>query len=508
MNVFGKAGEPDVEILSVMTKYALIMEFPGEVNKEANKIDENFDLTDRRDIRDKLVFTIDPYDAKDFDDAVSLEKNKDGNFILGVHIADVSHFVEHGSALDKEARKRGTSVYLVNQVVPMLPEKLSNDICSLKPNVDRLAFSVFITLDKKFKVLEFEFAKTVINSKRRFTYEEVQHIIETGKGDHAKIIKQMQKIAMVLTKERIEKDSLDFDSKEVKFVLDAKGKVKEIKIKERLDSMRLIEEFMLLANKCATLFVTKLQKDTERRLPFIYRVHDDPDPEKIYKLNEFIQQFGYNINISASKPDKNKLKKLLELIKGKPEEYIINDLLIRSMAKAVYHEKNTGHYGLGFADYTHFTSPIRRYPDLIVHRLLYEYITKTGKKLEKNLAYNLEDVKEICLYSSQREQNAVTAEREVTKIKQIEYMADKLGNEYEAVISGIIEHGMFVEIMDILIEGMIRFKDIEGDYYVYDEKNHYVYGRRKKKIFRAGDVVQVKLSSVNPETKKIDFKLI
>ena len=297
INVFGKAGIPDVEVQSVMAKYGLTKVFPNAVLNEVKNIVEQFDLEGRVDLREKLIFTIDPFDAKDFDDAISLESDKNGNYVVGVHIADVSFFVRKNSALDNEAFRRGTSVYLVDQVVPMLPEIISNDLCSLKPGVDRLTFSVFITLNEKCEIIDFKFSKSVINSKYRFTYEEVQQILDSGKGVHEETLRQMYNISKALTDDRINSESLDFDSKEIKFELDSKGKVKEIKIKPRLDSMRMIEEFMLLANKCATLYVSNRQRETNMRLPFIYRVHDDPDPDKISELNKFIVQFGYNLNI-------------------------------------------------------------------------------------------------------------------------------------------------------------------------------------------------------------------
>jgi ribonuclease R len=505
IEVLGRAGEADAEIKSVMRKYGLVKEFPEPVLEEADKITTEIKTDDRLDIRDKAVFTIDPVDAKDFDDAVSIEKLDNGNFMLGVHIADVSHYVKENSELDIEALKRGTSVYLVNEVVPMLPERLSNHICSLRPHEDKYTFSVFIELDKKYKVVKYDIKKTIINSKRRFSYEEAQEVIETKKGDFKKEIALMYRLSKNLTKLRMKEGSLDFDSQEVKFVLDEKGKVQAIKVKHRLDSMRLIEEFMLLANKCVTEYVTKKKREDKIDYPYVYRVHDDPDMEKLNNLSEFVKQFGYNVKINTPRPDKKQIKLLLEEIKGKPEEYIINDLLIRSMAKAVYTDKNIGHYGLGFDDYTHFTSPIRRYPDLIVHRILYDYLRE--ENLQKKVTHYKRILSGICKQSSEREQNAVYAERELIKIKQIEYMARHVGDEFDGIISGIVTHGLFVEIMDILVEGMVRFRDIEDDYYEYDERNHRAVGRRHGKVFRAGDRIRIKLLKVNMENKKIDFVL-
>ena len=412
--------------------------------------------------------------------------------MLGVHIADVSHYVKEGSALDKEALKRATSVYLVKNVVPMIPEKLSNDICSLKPGEDRLTFSVFIKLSKRCAVKSYEIKKSVIRSKRRFTYEEAQEIIETKKGDFAEELLLMYKLSKSITLKRLKEESLDFDSNEVKFVFDSNGNVDDIVVKQRLDSMRLIEEFMLLANKCATIFVNDLSKKIKIKLPFIYRVHDIPNKDKMKELAEFVKQFGYTINIE----EKNSLRKLLTAIEGKPEEFLINNLLIRSMAKAIYTEKNIGHYGLGFKDYSHFTSPIRRYPDLLVHRILYDYIYN-----EKNIIKRAEHYKNIIppagKQSSIMEQNAEQAERESIKLFQGEYINKHIGEEYEGIISGMMQYGMFVEIMDILVEGMIRFRDIEDDYYDYDEKNHIARGRRRGRTFRAGQKVKIKVVRVN-----------
>ena len=501
--VLGKSGDRLTEEKSIIRKFNLVKEFPREVENEAEKASIDVNLEERVDLRDKTIFTIDPIDAKDFDDAVSVEILEDGTYMLGVHRADVSHYVKEGSALDKEALKRATSVYLVKNVVPMIPEKLSNDICSLKPGEDRLTFSVFIKLSKRCAVKSYEIKKSVIRSKRRFTYEEAQEIIETKKGDFAEELLLMYKLSKSITLKRLKEESLDFDSNEVKFVFDSNGNVDDIVVKQRLDSMRLIEEFMLLANKCATVFVNDLSKKLKIKLPFIYRVHDIPNKDKMKELAEFVKQFGYTINIE----EKNSLRKLLTAIEGKPEEFLINNLLIRSMAKAIYTEKNIGHYGLGFKDYSHFTSPIRRYPDLLVHRILYDYIYN-----EKNIIKRAEHYKNIIppagKQSSIMEQNAEQAERESIKLFQGEYINKHIGEEYEGIISGMMQYGMFVEIMDILVEGMIRFRDIEDDYYDYDEKNHIARGRRRGRTFRAGQKVKIKVVRVNKETKKIDFNLV
>jgi len=503
IEVLGKSGERSAEEKSIMRKFNLVKEFPAEIEKEADRITIDYDLKDRVDLRNKTIFTIDPVDAKDFDDAVSLETLEDGTYMLGVHIADVSHYVVENSELDKEALKRATSVYLVKNVIPMLPEKLSNDICSLKPNEDRLTFSIFINLTKRCTVKSFEIKKSIINSKRRFSYEEAQNIIETKKGDFADELLLMYKLSNSITAKRLKEESLDFDSNEVKFTFNTKGDVEDIVVKHRLDSMRLIEEFMLLANKCATIFVKDLSKKVKINLPFIYRVHDIPNKDKMKDLIEFVKQFGYTINPE----DKNSLRKLLTDIEGKPEEFLINNLIIRSMSKAIYTDKNIGHYGLGFKDYSHFTSPIRRYPDLLVHRILFDYIYNE-KNISKKAEYNKKLIPEIGKQSSRMEQNAEQAERESIKILQGEYISKHIGDEYEGIVSGIVQYGMFIEIMDILIEGMIRFRDIEDDYYEYDEKKHIARGRRRGKTFRAGQKVKIKVMRVNKESKKIDFVLV
>ncbi|MCE1164452.1 MAG: ribonuclease R [Bacteroidetes bacterium] len=513
VEVLGKAGDTLVEVKSVMKKYSFEDFFSEDILSETTDIFREYKSKSekgvidgyRRDLRTMTLFTIDPKDAKDFDDAVSIEKSGDG-YKLGVHIADVSHFVKDGCAVDIEAFKRATSVYFPNKVVPMLPEILSNDLCSLKPNVDRLAFSVFIELGKKFEVKNYELTKSIINSKRRFTYEEVQEIINKKKGDYSKDILLMYRVSQSLTKKRITEGSIDFDSREVEFEIDKKGFIKSIGIKDRLDSMRMIEEFMLLANRCVTEFVNKLSLKIRAELPFVYRVHDLPDAEKLQNLSEFIRQFGHKANLK----DKNEIKRLLEEIKGEPEEFIINDLLIRSMAKAVYTDENIGHYGLGFENYTHFTSPIRRYPDLIVHRLLFEYtnfLNGRTQKIDLHPRYR-DSLEEMCKHCSVQEQNAVAAEREVTKILQIEFIKDKLGDDFDGIISGIGKFGLFIELIDFKIEGMVRYRDIEDDYYEYDERRHCAVGKRKGREFHAGSKIKVKLISADTSSRKIDFVII
>ncbi|MCX6164923.1 MAG: ribonuclease R, partial [Ignavibacteriae bacterium] len=479
IEVLGKAGNVSTEIFAIARKYNLEKHFPEDVNNEANnlakgwenkiEIDEvSLSADSRKDIREKICFTIDPEDAKDYDDAVSIEKTESGGYLLGVHIADVSFFVKENSPLDVEALKRGTSVYLLNNVIPMLPEALSNEICSLKPKKDRYTFSVEIELSKNYSVKSYKVYKSLINSKRRFSYDEVQDIIDKKQGDFKKELVLMDKIAKCFYKKRMKEGGIDFESREVKFDYNEEGKITGIKVKERLDSMKMIEEFMLLANKCVTEFVTGLSKKFKEELPFVYRIHEEPDVEKLNNLSEFVSQFGYRLHID----DKESIKELLESIKGKPEEYLINDLLIRSMAKAIYDEKNIGHYGLGFEDYTHFTSPIRRYPDLIVHRILKEYLQFAEHKNVNFKKINIykKRLPEICKQSSAREQNAVHAEREIIKLKQIEYMSNHIGDEFLGIISGMVHYGMFVEIIEMAVEGLVRFKDIEGDYYEFLDK--------------------------------------
>lgn len=503
VEVLGKSGDVKTEFRALIRKYGLNKIFPKRVREEVKGLEEagSFkisasEIKKRIDLRDEVIFTIDPADAKDFDDAVSIDVNEKGNYLLGVHIADVSHYVKEESELDSEAFKRGTSSYLMNDVVPMLPETLSNDICSLKEGVERLTFSVFMEISPKGDVLNFNIGKSVIKSKKRFSYKRVQEILDGQEGEFLNEINLMNKLHMILFKKRVDEGSLDFETQEVNAEINSQGFIENIKPKERLESMRIIEDFMLLANKCVTLFAER----KEPKPPFIYRIHDAPDKRKIKELSYFVKQFGITLN-----PDsKRSIQKMLFEIRGRQEEYLITDITIRSMAKAVYSEENIGHYGLGFENYTHFTSPIRRYPDLVVHRILGELLAGINNKRMTHYRKILPDV---CKQSTDMEINAVQAEREAVKILQIKYLESHTGKTFSGIVSGISEYGLYVEISENLIEGMVRLKDLNDDYYILDEKNYRLIGRRRKKIYRIGDKVKVKVLRTDIEKKWIDFVL-
>lgn len=503
LEVLGRAGSYDAEIASIAREFGLSYKFSDKVLKQAESISENIpesEINKRLDLREIVTFTIDPEDAKDFDDAVSIEPLPNGNYHVGIHIADVSHYITSNSPLYKEALDRATSVYLVGKVIPMLPEKLSNIVCSLIPNKDRLTFSVLVEMTPQSKVVSYEIKKTVINSKRRFTYEEVQKIIETGEGDFKDKILLLNDLAKKMRSKRISKGSINFFSPEVVFILDKNGMPVDIKIKEVRESNNLIEEMMLLANQIVASHVKP--KKNKLSLPFVYRIHDLPDKEKVIEFSRFVKSLGYSFDPNSANKSKQ-FQELLESCRGTEEEAVVNEVAIRSMAKAVYSTNNIGHYGLGFRDYTHFTSPIRRFPDLIVHKIIFSYLQNIQ---EKN--FSVEELDEICNHSSAQERNAINAERLSVKLKQIEYLKGKVGTEFHGVVSGITNFGIFIELSQNLAEGLIRYRDLEDDYYTFDEKNYAITGKRSGRRIRLGDKINVKLVRVDNEKREIDFTLL
>ena len=498
---FGKAGSYEAEIMNIAREFNLNYKFPPKAITQANKTSVEIpeeEIKSRLDLRKQIIITIDPDDAKDFDDAVSVQELSNGNLSIGIHIADVSHYVTEGSPIYKEAQKRANSVYLVGTVIPMLPEKLSNKICSLVPNEDRLTFSVIIEMTKRAKIIDYKISKSVINSKRRFTYNEVQEILENKSGDFYKEINTLDKIAKQLRQKRMNQGSINFHSPEVNFVLDKNGKPTGIKIKEIKDSHKLIEEYMLLANQIVAKHVNKKKKNAT---PFVYRVHDLPDEEKLNEFASFVKSLGFSFEPGSANNAKE-FQRLLTQVEGTSDDALINEVAIRSMAKAVYSTQNIGHYGLGFPFYTHFTSPIRRFPDLIVHKLLFDNLNG------KQPGYNLSLLESICDNCSVQERSAVSAERLSVKLKQMEYLKDKIGEEFTAVISGITNFGIFVELRETLSEGLIRLRDIKNDYYMFDEKQYAIVGQDSGKRYRLGDEIDVKLIRVDESKREIDFALL
>lgn len=509
--VLGDVGENDTEMHAILAEYGLPYEFPKDVERAADLIPVTIsqeEIAKRRDFRAITTFTIDPVDAKDFDDALSIRQLQNGNWEIGVHIADVSHYVKPNSIIDKEAVSRATSVYLVDRVVPMLPEILSNNVCSLRPNEEKLCFSAVFELTENAQVVGEWFGRTIINSDRRFTYEEAQAIIETGKGDFSNEILTLDKLAKILRSNRFRKGSIAFEKMEVKFHLDEAGNPTGVFFKVAKDSNQLIEDFMLLANRKVAEFIGKTkgaqeskEKNQSGKRTFVYRVHDKPDPDKLNSFAEFVGKFGYKMNLRNEKTVADSMNNLLKEVNNKKESGMIEMLAIRTMAKAIYTTKNIGHYGLSFDFYTHFTSPIRRYPDVMVHRLLQHYLD--GGKSE-----NAEVFEELCKHSSDMEKLAADAERASIKYKQVQFLSDKIGEEFDGIISGVTEWGIFVEIIENHCEGMIRMRDLLDDQYFFDEDNYCLRGRKYGKVLTLGDTVRIQVKRADLAKKQLDFGLV
>ncbi|MFA8450988.1 MAG: ribonuclease R [Bacteroidales bacterium] len=503
IKVLGWPGDNNVEMESILADHELALDFPDSVLKEAEKISMEIpqeEIKNRKDFRDVFTITIDPLDAKDFDDALSLKFLPDGNFEVGIHIADVTHYVRPGTALDSEAYERATSTYLVDRVIPMLPEKLSNGVCSLRPNEDKLAFSAVFTLDAKAKVLTKWFGRTVIHSDRRFTYEEAQEIIDTEEGEFAKEILCLNDLSKKLRQQRFSKGSINFHSQEVKFILDEKGKPVDTYVKEQKEANMLIEDFMLLANKKVAEYIGRPAGKKVIKT-FVYRIHDEPNPEKLNNFVSFLSRLGYSMKVGDRNSLVKSYNKLFDDVKGKGEQNMVETIAVRTMAKAEYSTENIGHYGLSFPYYSHFTSPIRRYPDVMVHRLLWDYLHKKPSASKNHY-------EEMCNHCSDQERKAAEAERDSIKYKQAEYLSDKIGEIFHGTVSGVSKWGIWVELEGNKCEGMVRLRDLEDDFYYLDEENYRVIGQNFGEDYRLGDKLLIKVAHIDLQKKQMDFKIV
>jgi ribonuclease R len=503
VEVLGMPGDHQTEMHAIINEFGFTVKFPDEVEKEADKIPlviSNEEIKKRKDFRKTLTFTIDPEDAKDFDDALSIKQISEGIWEIGVHIADVSHYVPQGTILDQEAFTRATSVYLVDRTIPMLPEKLSNGVCSLRPNEEKLTFSTVFTINEHAEVLDTWIGKTIIYSDRRFSYEEAQERLETGEGDYVEELKTLNKLALILRKKRFENGAVNFETEEVKFKLDENFKPTGIFKKIRKDAHKLIEEFMLLSNRTIASYAYHLGKGDHKKT-FVYRVHEAPNQDKLNLFSMFASRFGYTIQTTSERAIAKSFNKLLAEVEGKPEQNIIQSMAVRSMMKAYYTTKKTSHYGLAFDYYTHFTSPIRRYPDLMVHRLLFSYLNKGKSASEK-------DYEEMSKHSSQMEIQAADAERASVRYKQVEYISAYVGQQFSGIISGVSEWGMYVEITEYKCEGMVRLSNLADDYYEYDEYNQWIIGRSSRKTYQLGGQVEVIVKNADVNKRQIDLDLL
>ena len=504
IDILGRAGDNNTEMHAILAEFGLPYSYPENVEAAADKIPDAIpaeEIAKREDFRRVTTFTIDPKDAKDFDDALSIRSLGGGQWEVGVHIADVTHYVKEGTVIDKEAERRATSVYLVDRTIPMLPERLCNLLCSLRPDEEKLAYSVIFQMNDKAEVQASRIVHTVIKSDRRFTYEEAQQVIETGEGDYKYELLELDRLAKQLRERRMASGALEFDRVEVKFEIDEKGKPLHVYFKESKDANKLVEEFMLLANRTVAEAIGKVPKGKKAKV-FPYRIHDLPDPTKLDTLAQFIARFGYKLRTAGNRNDLSKsINRMLDDVKGKKEQNLIETVSIRAMQKACYSTHNIGHYGLGFEYYTHFTSPIRRYPDMMVHRLLTKYLDEHGRTVSEK------KYEALCQHSSAMEQLAAQAERASIKYKQVEFMQEHVGQVYDGVISGVTEWGLYVELNENKCEGMIPIRDLDDDYYEYDEKNYCLRGRRKKHVYNLGDAVSIKVARANLEKKQLDFTL-